>query len=484
MNLKEFFNEKGYDIGFKANNDKNVDIWRSWYKGNVKDFHRYWIYNRPGSKVRRNRRTLQMAKKVCEDWADLLFNEKVKISINNDKEQETLDYLLDTVVNFRVIANQGIEKGWALGTGAWVLSIKNLKTDGESYFKDENTKPKIEFVEAEKIIPLSWDSEGITECAFINYKTEKGQKYIYITMHLIGVDGNYVIENYKFRYDNKQLNPAEDDGLLEEFKTGNNIAWFSIVGPNVCNNMEEDSPYGISIFANSISTLMNIDDIYDTKDLEVVLGKRRTFVSEDMMTYNDGKGTLVFDPNDISVYVLPKGFNKDMVIQSDNTDLRTDKMIDDLNSELNVLSSKVGFGSERYRFDKGTIQTATGVISANSDMYRAIKKHEILLESALKNIIRALIYACNTFTNYNISNDEITIDFDDSIIEDTGAEILRAQQEVTQGLRSKLSYLMDIKGMSEEEAKAELQSIEDEKKASVQAFFNNDVSSNENVGEE
>lgn len=469
MNLKEFFNQEGYDIDFKIDNDKNISLWKSWYKGNVKDFHHYWIYNRPGSKVRRNKRTLQMAKKVCEDWADLLFNEKVKISINNESDQIILDDLIK-ILKLELIVNQGVEKSFAFGTGALVLSIKNLRTDGIVYMADEKTMPKIEFVEAEKIIPLTWDNEEITECAFINYKTEKGQKYIYISMHIKNELGNYVIKNYKFRYDNKQLNPAEDDGLLEEFDTGSDIAWYSIIKPNICNNIEDDTPFGISIFANSISVLMNIDDIYDSKDLEVTLGRRRTFVSEDLLTYDDGKGTLVFDPNDISVYVLPKGFDKDMMIQSDNADLRTDKMIDDLNSELNVLSSKVGFGSERYRFDKGTIQTATGVISANSDMYRVIKKHEIVLETSILNIISALIYACNTFTLYKFSSNELKIDFDDSIVEDTGAETLRAQQEVSQGLRSKISYLIDIKGMSEEEARKELENIKNEKLSNQDAF--------------
>ena len=483
MNLKEFFSNEGYDdIECKLNNDKNVNLWKSWYKGNVKDFHNYYIYNRPGSKVIRKKRTLQMAKKISEDWADLLFNEKVKISINgNKKEQALLDELIK-ILKFETIVNQGIEKSFALGTGALVLSIKDLQTDGTAFIPSDKTQPKIEYVEAEKIYPLTWDNEEVKECAFVNYKTEKGQKYIYISMHILNDLGNYVIKNYKYRYDNKQLSPAEDDGLLEEFNTENNIPWFTIMKPNICNNLEDDSPFGISIFANSISVLMNIDDIYDTKDLEVVLGKRRTFVSEDMMTYDDGKGTLVFDPNDISVYVLPKGFNKDMFIQSDNTDLRTDKMIDDLNSELNVLSSKVGFGSDRYRFDKGTIQTATGVISANSDMYRTIKKHEIILETNLIEILSALIYACNKYINYNFSSNEITIDFDDSIIEDTGAETMRAQTEVTQGLRSKKSYLMDIKGMSEKEAEQELQKIQDEKQANVNAFFNNQ--NNNDIGEE
>ena len=470
MNLKQFFEEKGYSIREKEDFDNYIDKWDSWYIGKVKGFHNYWIYNRPGHKVRRQKRSLQMAKKVCEDWADLLYNEKAKITLETNKDTETLKKIFD-LNNAQVLINRAVERSYALGTGALVLSIQKLKTDGINYIVDEDTTPKIEFVEAKKIYPLSWDNDVITECAFVTYKTEKGKKYAYISMHIKKKEGKYIIKNYKFRYENKQLSPTEDNNVIEEFDTQGNIPWFSIIKPNICNNIDAESPFGVSIFANSIFTFMNIDNIYDSKDLEVTLGRRRTFVSEDLMTYDDGKGTLVFDPNDISVYVLPKGFNKDDFVQSDNDDLRTDKMIVDLNTELNILSSKVGFGNERYKFDKGDIQTATGVISANSDMFRTIKKHELVLENSLKTLILALIYACNKFTKYSFSeNQEIKIDFDDSIIEDKGAEQLRAQTEVSQGLRSKVDYLENIRGFTKEKAKEEYKLIQDEKISNQQAF--------------
>lgn len=469
MDLKEFFSKKGYDIKDKLNYDSNIETWDSWYKGSVKGFHNYFIYNRPGNKVKRKKRSLQMAKKVCEDWADLLYNEKVKISLGKEADTETLEKVFE-MNNANTLINRGIERSFALGTGALVLSIQNLQTNGEELQVTDKTKPKLEFVEAKKIYPLSWDNDVITECAFVTYKTEKGIRYAYISMHVLNDKGNYVIKNYKFKCQNKHLEETEDDTILEEFDTKNNIPWYLIIRPNICNNLDSETPFGISIFANSIFTLMNIDNIYDSKDLEITLGRRRTFVSEDMLTYDDGKGTLVFDPNDISVYVLPKGFNKDMLIQSDNTDLRTDKMIADLNSELNILSSKVGFGNERYKFDKGYIQTATGIISANSDMFRTMKKHEQVLENALRALIKAIIYACNEFTDYSFTAEDVTIAFDDSIIEDKGAEQVRAQTEVGQGLKSKKTYLTEIKGMSDKEAEDELKKIQDEKMSNREAF--------------
>lgn len=473
MNLKQFFEEKGYSIKEKEDFSTYIEKWNSWYVAKVKGFHNYWIYNRPGHKVKRQKRSMQMAKKVCEDWADLLYNERVKIAFKNDKDTELLNKIFD-MINFTVIVNRGIEKSFALGTGALVLSIQNLKTDGTNYIVDENTKPKIEFVEAQKIYPLSWDHDEITECAFVTYRTEKGKNYVYISMHIKDENGKYIIKNFKFKVNNKQLEETEDDTILKEFDTQGTTPWFSIIKPNICNNIDFETPFGISIFANSIFTLMNLDNIYDSKDLEITLGRRRTFISEDMMSFTTDGNELMpaFDPNDISVYALPKGFNKDMLIQSDNDDLRTDKMIAALNSELNILSSKVGFGNERYKFERSEIKTATEVISVNSDMYRTIKKHELVLENALLNFIRAIVEGCKNYTKYEFSNDieEIKIDFDDSIIEDKATEQLRAQTEVGQGLRSKIDYLQNIRGFGKEKAEEELESIRNEKITNQQAF--------------
>ena len=78
--------------------------------------------------------------------------------------------------------------------------------------------------------------------------------------------------------------------------------------------------------------------------------------------------------------------------------------------------------------------------------------------------------ASSTFTNTIIDAGEVTIDFDDSIIEDRGAEQVRAMQEVSQGLRSKLSYMTKYQGLNEEQAQEELDTIQQEKMSNQEAF--------------
>ena len=54
---------------------------------------------------------------------------------------------------------------------------------------------------------------------------------------------------------------------------------------------------------------------------------------------------------------------------------------------------------------------------------------------------------------------ELAIDFGDSILTDEEEEKKTAQLEVQMGLRSKLSYLIEYRGLTEDEAIAELDRI-------------------------
>ena len=127
----------------------HIDEWLEWYQNDVEKFHKYKIYN--GVSVKEEERyRLGMAKKVCEDWANLLLNEKVAIKAG-DYEKRLQGILVAN--NFLVRANQLIELAFALGTGALVEYL-----DGEDVV--------IDYIRADMIYPLSWDNGDITECAF------------------------------------------------------------------------------------------------------------------------------------------------------------------------------------------------------------------------------------------------------------------------------------------------------------------------------
>ncbi len=462
MKLEKFLQDNyNYNPEVKNVMQTFIDQWKSWYAGNVKSFHNYFIYNGK-KKVNQKRFTMNMAKEISEEWADILWSEKCKISFEDEKAQANSDELINEL-DLYVVINNALEKSGALGTEATVVSVYDIIENEDGMTLDvSNAKTRVDLVDVDWIFPLSWTNKGITECAFGSVEYIKGKKHIVLSVHLLNDAGNYVIKNHLFSESNGNLTEIVDvDDTLKEFDTKSNVKWFSIFKPLLTNNLFNNSPFGIPYYANAIDNLKAVDISFDALKNEILDGRKRTFVRADMFSYDDGQQKLVFDPNDTTVYQLPAGATKDDLIQSDSDDLRTDKQINTLNTQLNMLGKKCGFGENYYHFDGQSLQTATQVVSSNSKMFRRKKKLEVGYESSIFDLFNAIAYASSTFGQYNINSEGLKITFDDSIIEDKEAESNRAMREVQQGLKSKVEYRMQIFGETQEVAEQKIKEIQE-----------------------
>lgn len=431
-----------------------INLWLSWYRGNVRKFHYYKVYN--GVKhVTQRRRSAGMAKTVCEDWASLLLNEKTTIVIDDEATQAVVDDVL-TRSKFRTKGNQGVEKAFALGLGAFITRVDNLTVNKETgeVVNDGKAAVRVEFVSGTRCYPFTVDDEDITECGFV---TKHGKK-VYISMHLLGDDGNYEIHNL-VGTENTSGSIDIDETAGYVFKTKSPRKWFQIIRPNVANNIAPDSPLGISIYANAIDQLETTDIVFDTFGVEYQYGRKRVYASAEAMTISgDGDTRATFDENDIVFYQFPKGAaigsDDKPYVQESTGELRAEAFVSGMNEALNFLSTRVGLGENRYKYDASGITTATQVISENSAMFRNVKKHEIIIDAALRGLVDTIIYAASTFAGATVKQDAtVKVQFDDSIIEDKTAERERDRQDVAAGLMAKWEYRVKWYGETEEQAK-------------------------------
>lgn len=462
MKLEKFLQDNyGYNPEVKDVMASYIDMWGSWYKGSVKSFHNYFIYNGK-RKVNQKRFTMNMAKEISEDWSDILWSEKCKISMADEKSQEQFDELINSL-NLYTLINQSIEKSGGLGTESAVVSVYDIIENEDGMTLDvTNAKTRVDLVDVDWIFPLSWTNKEITECAFGSVEYIKGKKHIVLSVHLLNDAGNYIIKNHLFSENNGNLTEIKEvDNTINEFDTKSNIKWFSIFKPLLTNNLFSNSPFGIPHYANAIDNLKAVDISFDALKNEIQDGRKRVFVRADMFNYDEGQQKLVFDPNDTTVYQLPSGATKDDLIQSDSDNLRTAQQIETLNTNLNILGSKVGFGENHYHFDGTNLSTATAVVSSNSKLFRRKKKLEIGYESAIYDLVKAVAYASSQFGTYNINTEDMVIQFDDSIIEDKDAEANRAMREVQQKLISKVEYRMQVKGETKEIAEQAIREIQE-----------------------
>jgi A118 family predicted phage portal protein len=412
-----------------------ITEWDDWYKGFVKGFHTYSVFNGLQN-VGCHRYSLGMASKICQDHANLLMNEKVQISTGSDVFDNTLTDTM-TFNNFRVRANQLVEITYALGTGAFVE------------YQDAQGRTIIDYVRAQMIYPLAWDNGDITECAFASLRIINGEKYYYINTHRLNDIGNYVIENILVK--DGDMSTSVPDGIAPMIDTKSPLSRFQIIQPNIVNNIDYDCPMGMSIYGDAIDELKAVDVAYDSYVNEFALGKKRIFVKNNMLgtkLNSNGEYVATFDPNDVMFYSMPDADGTD-AIKEINMSIRATEHEAGLQRFLSLLGDKCGLGSGRYKFEQGQPQTATQVISEKSDMYQNLKKNELVLESAMIGMTKVIA----EMNKINPDSLKIKVDFDDSIITDEDSARTRMLSLVTQGRYPLDKYLVKYENYDEKEAK-------------------------------
>ena len=242
--------------------------------------------------------------------------------------------------------------------------------------------------------------------------------------------------------------------------------YFQYIKPFGANYADDNSPLGMSIYAPAMNTLHSLDIMFDSLQREFVLGKKRIIAPARVMPQK------YFDADDEVWEALATDNPDDLKIYDNSVDLRVDQHITGLNGELSILCSQVGFDPGTLAFDqqKG-MKTATEVISENSKTYGTVKAHENNMREALTDMVHAILdlavrygltWEGKTVESLVSGGYNVSVKFDDSIIEDKNAEISQGVMLVGAALMSKKRFMENVLGLTEEEAKKELSQIKAE----------------------
>ena len=149
MKLDKFLKDNyNYNPEVRDNMQTYITQWLSWYEGNVKSFHNYFVYN-GNRKVKQKRFTLNMAKEISEDWSDILWSERCEISLKDENSQKEFDDISNKLDLYYVL-NQTIEKSGALGTEAIVLSVYDIiESDDGIVLDTTNAKMRLDVVDVD-----------------------------------------------------------------------------------------------------------------------------------------------------------------------------------------------------------------------------------------------------------------------------------------------------------------------------------------------
>lgn len=414
----------------------------------------------------RKRRSLGMAKRVCEDWAGLIWTENVAIDAGEGStEQAILDDVFDA--DFYPLFSMDLERTFASGTGALEVLVEGIPLNAAGSIVGVAREVEVEYVPAECIVPLSWKRGEVYEVAFVSWVAGDT---VDVRCHR-GDEELRVITNQRFKLKGDKLTEVPvPDGVVEMITLVDApYPLFRIFSPSLANNLSPGSPFGISVYANADDELDAVDLAFDNFFEDFDLGGKMVFVPDTMLRRSKeidpatGKGRLIPPQREKkNLFVaFQDGGAKEQGIHEHNPDLRVADNKLGIETGLSLLSAKVGMGEARYSFSSSGVKTATEIVSENSDLYRNRRKHLNAITAAVTAIAHAVLWCSANFIGTGVDPSvEIIVHSDDSVIEDDGVRQARGMAKVAAGVLSERTYLIDYEGMTEVDADAEVARID------------------------
>ena len=477
----------------------NIGIfpWKYLYRGFYKPWHLIPAPTIADPKAKRNLAYLNLSKAVCAELAGMVWTDQCEVNVSMDGLQAEDDPLNDFVQdvlrknNFQRKMVEAVEQAAALG-GEAVKTWYEVRRDNEGNEIPESGRIRIGFAMADQFVPTQWDNASVSGGIFVTRQARGGWYYTLLEWH--EWDGTtYVIRNELYRSEIKKDEQGNDQDILgfryplsalypfmdEEVTVEVEKSLFTYFRPPQANNIDDNSPLGISLYANAMETLHAIDICFDSFVREFRLGKKRIIVPARMIRSVvdpvTGQQVRYFDATDETYEALSTDDPDSLKIQDNSVSLRVEEHVAALNAFLNILCLQVGLSVGTFSFDvHDGLKTATEVVSKNSKTYKTVKNFQAQVTPAIKDLVDAIIEVASLYEvtwqgksirDLAAGGYEVKVTLDDGITQDRQTNINEGVTLVGAGLMSKYTFLTDPKygqNLTEEDALAELQRIKDE----------------------
>ena len=324
----------------------------------------------------------------------------------------------------------------------------------------------IDYVQADRFFPTTYNTKGeITGAVFIEQK--RIGKKLYTRMEHHNLEGTtYTIQNMAFCAENNLQDDNSDIGSpvplkeidewasLEPITKIQNIkktlfAYFKIP---LANNIDTNSPLGVSVFSRAIEQIKEADKQYSRILWEFEGSELAINASVDCFK-QDERGNVVLPKGRERLYrAMEYGvgeFNKAM--ETFSPDIRDTSLFNGLNNLLKRIEFNCNLSYGTISDPQAIEKTAEEIISSKQRMYSFIKDCQRALQYALDDLIYSmsvlgqLYHLCNG--NYKVS-----YNWDDSIVVNKDKELESMRADVASGIIKPIYYIIKKYGVDKKTA--------------------------------
>lgn len=332
---------------------------------------------------------------------------------------------------------------------------------------------EVDFVQADKFFPTSYNSRGeITGAIFVETKLEGKKLYTRLEYHNLTQEGYfisntaYVNENYSSYLNDsdilgRQISLSEVDGWsnLEKETTIKNIdrPLFSYFKIPIANAIDSNSPLGVSVYARAVDLIKEADKQYSRILWEYEGSELAVHASIDAFKPKEDGGVELPQGKErlYRKFEFDSAEGRNRAIDIFAPDIRDSSLFNGLNNLLRRIEFNCGLAYGTISDITDVDKTATEIKASKQRSYSTVKDIQKALQSALEGLAYAM-WVWSTLAHLsnvklNIKED-MTFNWDDSIVVDKESELLSMQQDVASGTIRPELYIMKKYGVTEEEA--------------------------------
>lgn len=428
------------DIPVSDEMTEAIELWSLMYKDKAP-----WLDD--------NTKSLNLASAIAGELARLATIEmKSEITAKESSNSERAEYLNEQYQ--KVIDDIRIVTEYAAALGGLIF---------KPYIDGENIA--VDYVLADEFIPVKYDSTGNITAAIFIERIRKGRKiYTRLEYHDLLKEG-YYISNTVYVNENGDeslgyqvsLAEVEEWADLEPEILLTNVEkpLYSYLKMPMANTIDTRSPLGISVYARAVGLIEEADKQYSRILWEYEGSELAINASMDLFKADN---------------TLPKG--KERLYRKLDTDaedffepfspaIRDESLFNGLNKILQRIEFACGLAYGTLSDVQLVEKTAEEIKVSKQRSYSTV----VDIQKAIKTALIDLVYAMDVYATLGelapAGEYDISFEFDDSLVVDSKTEQAIMLQEVSAGLIKPEIYLMRRYGVSEEQARKMMPSVDE-----------------------
>lgn len=425
------------------------NLWASMYENNP-----------PWKNIEEGHLTLNLPKAICSELARLAtFESKIEVTGDNARATYMNEQMQKVIKKLR----NHVEKA---GSTSGMVFKPYISGDAI----------RVAAVRGTNFYPTEFGGDGeIRGGIFIDFRYSGKFRYTRLEWHRF-VGNQYLISNKAYKVntvtvDDKNglvlgkpcaLTEVTDwAGISPEVVLNDVTApLFAYLKMPMANNIEDDSPLGVSMFASAIDDIREADEQFSRIIWEYKAKEVAVYVSDDALD-RDKEGKVII-PSGMDRILRNLKFDNDKnFYQVFSPEFRDTSLFNGLNKILRNVEFKCGLAYGTLSDVQDVEKTAEEIKSSKQRSFSTVSDIQACIEDALTDLLYAMDALCTLYNLAPAGKCEIMCSFGDGVLEDIDKEFARRHNLVNAGLLRPELFLAWYFRCTEEDAKAMMPGAEE-----------------------